>query len=76
MDAEIVLTAHAAMHHELHIQSRAFARSEDHRTDGRHRRSAPLDYFDVGLFAEFQRLVAGVGQRESHIHRIAEPDVS
>lgn len=64
MDAEIVLAVHALVHHELQTHAGAFARLEDHRTDGRCRRSAPLHDFDIGRLTQLQGLVADIGKQE------------
>ena len=61
MNPEIVRTVHAFMHREnTGFNDRAFARFEYHRTDGKLRRSAPLQYFDVRLFLEPQGAIACV----------------
>lgn len=76
VNAEIVHPAHIAMHHELHTYAGAFARLEDHRTDGRLRRSAPLRNFYVGLFLETQGLIAHIGQSKGNIYSLPQTHVS
>jgi hypothetical protein len=49
---KIVHAIHACVHHEAHRKCGLFARLEDHRTDGRIRRSAPLHDFDLRLGGE------------------------
>jgi hypothetical protein len=53
---------HAFVHHENSGFDRgAFTGFECHRTDGQFGRSAPLQYFDVGLFREAERARPGIG---------------
>jgi len=61
---EIVHAAHGTVHHKLHREGCGLAGLEDHRTDGRCGRSAPLDDFDVWRFIEPEGLVAHIGQAE------------
>jgi hypothetical protein len=68
MHAEVVLAFHASVHHETHREGRLLARLEDHRTDGRDRRSAALDDFYEGFLAKAQGYVASIRQLESRIH--------
>ena len=56
---------HAGVHHEAHREGGLFTWLEDHRTDGRHRRSATLLDFDIRLFREVQELITGVDQLKS-----------
>ena len=60
MDAEVMLAAHVAVHHELQNQAGALAGLEGHRTDDRSGRSTSLYDFDVGLLAEDERLITNV----------------
>ena len=53
--------AHTCVHHKDRGLNRgAFTGLEYHRTDGQAGRSTPLAHFDVGLFSETERAVAGV----------------
>jgi hypothetical protein len=62
MHSIIVWSVHAFVHHEYTgLDCGAFTRLEYHRTDGQLRRSAPLQYFNVGIFFEAQSPVTGVG---------------
>ncbi len=60
--AKIMFAAHIAVHHERHGHGGLLAGIDNHRTDGRYWRSTPRRDFDVRLFRELQRLIAGVGQ--------------
>ena len=58
VDSKIVLAAHVAVHHELQGEGGRFAGIEDHRTDGRIRRSTSLHHFHVRHVGEAQLTVA------------------
>src|SRR3989304_2846525 len=67
MQCEVVQAAHVyTVHHEPHRDSRALTRIENHRTDGRLRRSTSLPHFDIGTLREKEWLIADVGQLEAH----------
>lgn len=57
-------TAHIAVHHKLHRKGSTIARLKDHRTDGRGRRSATLQDFNIRSLYQPQGLVAGVLEHE------------
>ena len=62
MDRKLVRAVHACVHHKNgRSNGGAFARFEYHRTDGQVGRSTALAHFDVGLFFEPERAIAGVG---------------
>ena len=71
---EIVFAAHVTMHHELHGQRGLFTRIEDHRTDGRCRRSTSLNHFDIGLLGKTQWLIADVGYLELGLDGLPQRD--
>ncbi|MHB8777171.1 MAG: hypothetical protein ACYC6R_05335 [Anaerolineales bacterium] len=55
MNCKIMRTVHAFVHHEdAGFNERAFARLDDHRTDGQFGRSASLQYLDVRYSFETQ----------------------
>lgn len=64
MHSKIVHSFHAGVHHKAHRESSLFTWLEDHRTDGRHRRSAALLDFNIGLLCEAQYLITNIGQLE------------
>jgi hypothetical protein len=66
MNPKIMRTVHAFVHHEdTGFNNRAFTGFEYHRTDGKLRRSASLQYFNVWFFFEAQYAVACVGDFNS-----------
>ena len=70
MHTEIMLAAHIAMHHKLHRQRGLLTGIEDHRTDGRCRRSTSLHDFDVRLPLEGQWLIANIGDLKFDLDRL------
>ena len=76
VDAEVVFTAHIAVHHELHGQGRAVAGLEDHRTDGRGRRSASLHDLDIGRLGEAQGLVAHIRELKGSGDSLAKAHIA
>lgn len=61
MNSEVMWTIHAFVHHEdTGLDNCAFTGLEDHRTDGKLRGSAPLNYLDVRVFLETPCAVACV----------------
>ncbi len=71
-----MVTAHIPVHHELHADGCALPRFEDHRTDGRRRRSTALLDFDVRCFFESQIPGTGIGNQELCGHRRSELNVA
>ena len=70
VDAEVMHPFHTLVHHELHGEVRALTGLEDHRTDGRDRRSTPLDDFDIRLLFKPQWLVPNIRNLKSHLDRL------
>jgi len=62
MNRKVMGTIHAFVHHEdIGLNDCAFTRLEYHRTYGKLRRLAPLQYFDIWFIFEIQCAIAGVG---------------
>ena len=76
MHTEVMLAAHIAVHHELHRQRSLLTGIEDHRTDGRCRRSTPLDDFNVGFLREAQRLIADVRHLELGLDGLSQRHIA
>jgi hypothetical protein len=56
--------AHVSVHHKAHINGRALAGLEHHRTDGGYGWSTTFDDFNVRCLCESQCFVTHVGQVE------------
>ena len=67
-----MLSAHIAMHHKLHRKIRAFTGLENHRTDGRNRRSATFDDFNIRLLIEAEGFVSNVRNSERGLNGLAQ----
>jgi len=65
-------TTHATVHHEPEGERRTFTRTEDHRTDGRDRRSTPGGDLYPGPAGKAQRAASPVADHETRFHPLAQ----